>query len=258
MQDLASRLLTHVKNVRKHHDCKILVTNFLLPDGDTSLHGMELADQVSQLLASDGKKISVVARAPLQEMFVKDRLRSRDMTSNDEQRWLGSHLGADVVLLGRTVPLGEGMVRLSAHFLAASEKDKVGPDEEVNLTAPASAQDLTPRELYSALPRFDTSQFHEKVYRSGVKGAPIASCYYMPNPSYADDARRARFSGTILLEAVVDTDGSVKAPRIVQGACCGLNESALRTMSLWKWKPPAIDGTPVPVVVSFEVTFRLY
>jgi TonB family protein len=258
LQDLVSRLLSDVKKVCKKGPCRILVTNFVLPEGDTSPYGIELADRLSQDLANGRKGISVVARAPLQEFFIKDRMRSRDMASEASQAWLARYFAADAVLMGKTMKLGDGMVQLSAHFLSASEKGKSGPTLEIKLAAPASAQDLTPHELYSPLPPFDTSQFPEKVYRTGESGAPMASCFYMPNPAYTQEARSAKFSGTIFLEAVIDTDGSVKAARVIRGSCCGLNEAALQAMTLWRCKSPTVDGKPVPLLVNFEVLFRLY
>jgi TonB family protein len=37
----------------------------------------------------------------------------------------------------------------------------------------------------------------------------------------------------------------------------GLDESALKTLRKWKFKPAMKKGKPVPVTVMVEVTFRL-
>jgi hypothetical protein len=51
--------------------CTILVTNFTLPDGNTSAHGMELADQLSSTLAGKEYQLKVIDRALLQSFLAR-------------------------------------------------------------------------------------------------------------------------------------------------------------------------------------------
>jgi TonB family protein len=77
-------------------------------------------------------------------------------------------------------------------------------------------------------------------------------------PAYTEKARRAHYEGTVVLMIVVGADGSVPEAVVVRPLGLGLDESALRTVRGWKFKPATRDGKPVAVRLVMEVTFRLY
>jgi len=86
--------------------------------------------------------------------------------------------------------------------------------------------------------------------------APIA--IYQPDPDYSDEARKAKFQGTVILNVVVGADGRVYNPSVARSLGMGLDEKAIERVKDWKFKPATKDGKPVPVVVSVEVSFNLY
>jgi protein TonB len=97
------------------------------------------------------------------------------------------------------------------------------------------------------------------AFRAGVNGVGTPSCFYMPNPPYSDEARKAKYSGTVLVEAIVTVDGHVTRPRVVKSPGLGLDEATINTLRTWRCKPAlGPNGKPVDVSVPFEVTFRLY
>lgn len=61
-----------------------------------------------------------------------------------------------------------------------------------------------------------------------------------------------------MLWLVVDAQGDVKQETIVKPLGLGLDERALRTVRTWKFKPSTRNGTPVPVRVMVEVSFKLF
>jgi protein TonB len=97
------------------------------------------------------------------------------------------------------------------------------------------------------------------MFRAGVNGVGLPTCFYMPNPPYSDEARKAKYSGVVMVEAVITVDGRVTNPRVIRSPGLGLDESTINTMRTWRCKPvTGPNGKPVPVIVPFEVTFRLY
>ena len=90
----------------------------------------------------------------------------------------------------------------------------------------------------------------------GSVTAPIA--IYKPEPPYSEEARKAKYQGTVVLWIVVDTAGNVTDQRVVKPLGLGLDEKALETVRTWKFKPALRNGTPVPVRVMVEVSFRLF
>jgi len=81
---------------------------------------------------------------------------------------------------------------------------------------------------------------------------------YSPEPAYSEEARKAKFGGTVLLWIVVDAQGVVQRVQIAKHLGLGLDEEAVKTVGTWKFKPALRQGVPVPVQVEVEVSFRLF
>jgi TonB family protein len=90
----------------------------------------------------------------------------------------------------------------------------------------------------------------------GGISAPIP--IYKPEPAYSEEARKAKYQGTVVLWIVVDAQGNVSDCRVVRPLGLGLDEKATETVRTWKFKPALRNGTPVAVRVIVEVSFRLF
>ncbi|HLJ86446.1 MAG TPA: energy transducer TonB [Candidatus Angelobacter sp.] len=86
--------------------------------------------------------------------------------------------------------------------------------------------------------------------------APIG--IYVPDPDYSDEARKAKYQGTVILNVVIGADGRVHQASVARSLGMGLDEKALEKVKLWKFQPATKDGKPVPVQMAIEVTFNLY
>jgi periplasmic protein TonB len=96
-------------------------------------------------------------------------------------------------------------------------------------------------------------------YHPGSGGIGYPECVYCPNPPYTEEARKARFQGTVLLEIIILPDGRASEVRVLRGVGMGLDESALKTVREWRFKPMIGPGNhPVAVETPVEVTFRLF
>lgn len=257
---LAARLLHNANDAGCHKsDCIVLVTNFVFPDGSTFPYGIQWADDLSALFASQEKAIKVVDRTLYKNLLQKEGISAKLQNSEPAARWLGQQFHASVVLVVQARVIRDTIVEVSARFLNVNDVNLIGQSSEVNLQVTPSAESLSPiSDLPTppALPPFPDTVNGEKVYPVLPKGASSATCYYMPTPSMTEAATSAGYSGTILAEAVIGTDGAVRAVRLVKGAPFGLSELAAKTMETWKCKPALLDGKAVAVVVPFEVNYR--
>jgi len=93
--------------------------------------------------------------------------------------------------------------------------------------------------------------------RGGEKFVP-AVCQKCPNPSYSEEARRAKISGEVLIWIVVDERGNVVDEAIMKPAGSGLDEESLKTIRTWTFEPATFAGKPVKFRVDLRVTFRLF
>ncbi len=97
------------------------------------------------------------------------------------------------------------------------------------------------------------------AFRAGVNGVGLPICEYCPIPLYSDEARKAKYQGTVVLQVVVTLDGRATNISVVKGPGLGLEEKAVDAVRGWRFKPATgPNGKPVPVLVTIEVTFRLF
>jgi TonB family protein len=96
------------------------------------------------------------------------------------------------------------------------------------------------------------------AYRPGA-GIQNPTEVTFTEPKYTQAAIDARIQGPVVLEAVIDTAGKVRNVRVVQSldAKYGLDQEAIKAVQQWEFRPATKDNTPVPMIVSLEVMFRL-
>jgi TonB family protein len=94
------------------------------------------------------------------------------------------------------------------------------------------------------------------VYRvGGGVSAPVL--VYKKEPEYSEEARKAKYQGTVTLYVEVDPSGKAVNIRVLHSLGLGLDEKAIEAVKQWKFKPGMKDGKPVTVQASIEVNFRL-
>jgi TonB family protein len=76
-------------------------------------------------------------------------------------------------------------------------------------------------------------------------------------PEYSEEARKARFQGSVVLATIVREDGSVQIDRVARGVGFGLDEKAIEAVLQWRFEPGRQNGKPVPVMLYVEVNFNL-
>jgi TonB family protein len=74
---------------------------------------------------------------------------------------------------------------------------------------------------------------------------------------YSEEARAARYQGTVVVATTIGTDGTAQNMQVIRGLGLGLDEKALQAISQWKFQPGTKEGQPVPVMATIEVNFRL-
>ena len=94
------------------------------------------------------------------------------------------------------------------------------------------------------------------VYRvGGDVTAPVLT--YRTDPEYTEQARAAKYQGTVLLYVEIDQNGIATNIKVERGLGLGLNEKAIEAVKQWKFKPGQKDGAPVTVQATVEMNFRL-
>jgi protein TonB len=94
------------------------------------------------------------------------------------------------------------------------------------------------------------------VFRVGG-GVSAPAVLFKVDPEYSEEARKAKYSGSVLLSIIVDTEGKARDIRVVKSLGMGLDEKAIEAVQKWKFKPGMNKGTAVNVRAQIEVNFRL-
>jgi len=87
-------------------------------------------------------------------------------------------------------------------------------------------------------------------------GTVQANCISCPPPLYPSAAKAVRVSGTVVLDAVISTTGTIEKLQFVSGSPL-LRNAAMDAARNWRYKPTILSGQPVEVQTEITVVFRL-
>jgi TonB family protein len=77
-------------------------------------------------------------------------------------------------------------------------------------------------------------------------------------PAYSEEARMAKYSGTVPLLITVNADGSVGDVQVKRSLGLGLDEKAIEAVKQWSFLPGMKDLVAIPMQAEVVVTFRLF
>lgn len=75
-------------------------------------------------------------------------------------------------------------------------------------------------------------------------------------PAYPDIAVLAKVTGTVILEALVTTDGSVESVRVLRSVKF-LDGPAVDAVKQWRYSPLVLNGTATPFLLTVTLTFSI-
>jgi protein TonB len=94
------------------------------------------------------------------------------------------------------------------------------------------------------------------AYRIGG-GVSAPKVIFQVEPEYSEDARKAKFQGTVVIALVVDEKGNPRDIRVVRPLGMGLDQKAIEAVEKWRFRPGQKDGKAVATQATIEVSFRL-
>jgi TonB family protein len=96
------------------------------------------------------------------------------------------------------------------------------------------------------------------VYRVG-RGITAPRVIKAARPTYPPEAVRAKIEGKVLLELVVQPDGTVGDVRVQRSLDrkTGLDDAAVKAVKEMRFAPATKDGVAVPVLTQIELSFTV-
>jgi protein TonB len=74
-------------------------------------------------------------------------------------------------------------------------------------------------------------------------------------PVYPEVAAAAKLAGTVILEAVVGTNGSVESVNVLRSRNALLDRAAIAALKQWRYTPLVLNGVPTPFILTVTFTF---
>jgi len=75
-------------------------------------------------------------------------------------------------------------------------------------------------------------------------------------PAYPPEAQAARVQGVVILETIIDEQGTIANARVLRSIPM-LDSAALAAVSQWQFTPTLLNGNPVGVIMTVTVNFTL-
>jgi TonB family protein len=287
---LASKV---AERIEKKPDKRVLVADFLGPDGNLTELGRDLGDQFSAALAHAAPSLRLLPRANLVASW--NSALDLDLCSEVQEgraaRALARLASAEVVIIGSFAAEGSAFeLRVRAWDIAPAygrtevwDPDKIADTSAKFSLTPAMAallaKPLQPAQpgtvrLSAGLRRSSPAPpapppatpavavapqvpLPPRVFQPGQNGVGHPTCLACPPPEPTDEARRKREGGVVILELTVTAEGNAEDIKVVKSPGYGLDQQAVEGVRGWRFKPAlGPDGTPVAVRINVEVSFH--
>jgi TonB family protein len=160
----------------------------------------------------------------------------------------------------QTVPAGEYLMKVMIPGFATYQKELTlgaGTASTVNVSLAigeiTETVDIVGTRQQAAMTAAPTKQ---KIRVGGM--VQTIKLISKVNPDYPADAQAEGVEGTVMLKAIVSKDGSLLSVKSVSnGVDPRLVRAALAAVPLWRYQPALLNGEPVEVITTIDVTFRL-
>ena len=96
----------------------------------------------------------------------------------------------------------------------------------------------------------------QKIYKIGGD-VTAPKVLYKIEPEYAQQPKRDKIQGPVLLGVVINTHGRAQNVHVIKSLNPDLDKNAMKAVTKWKFQPAMKDGKSVPVEAKIEVNFRL-
>jgi len=90
----------------------------------------------------------------------------------------------------------------------------------------------------------------------GAVSAPVL--FPHADPEFSEEARKAKFSGSVQVYLIVDEQGNPTNIKVVRSVGMGLDAKAIENVKTYKFKPAMKNGKPVRVPMWIEVSFDIF
>ena len=94
--------------------------------------------------------------------------------------------------------------------------------------------------------------------RTTDPGVEVPQVIKEVRPAYTPEAMKRRVEGIVLLDVIIQPDGSVGKVRVKKPLHPDLDHAAIVAARQWRFTPPLKDGVPVAMLVDLSLSFTIF
>ena len=97
-----------------------------------------------------------------------------------------------------------------------------------------------------------------KVTESSLSAVTAPKILLSVDPVYSREASKGKYQGKVVLRVTIGTDGRIQEASVTRGTGKGLDENALRIVSMWRFEPARKLNEPIAYPSNLEINFETY
>lgn len=148
-----------------------------------------------------------------------------------------------MILTHKRIPVSAGrriLIASACSFLAlATCTSALALHTDISELAPDAQQSAAPNKLH--------------VSAKEMSGNRISG----ENPTYPPEAKKKKIQGTVVIDTTISKEGAVEDLHVVKTPDPSLAEGALKAVRTWRYRPYLLNGNPIAVETTVNVTFCL-
>lgn len=111
--------------------------------------------------------------------------------------------------------------------------------------------------LVAVTPRLPTGAMNGVEIKTVGGGVTQPKLIHPVDPTYPERVRKEKVTGQVVVQAVIEKNGTVTRASVVRPVHPGLDAAALEAVRQWRYEPARQNGKPVAVYMTITVDFRL-
>lgn len=245
IKELASQMAASISAAKQK---SAIVFDFVGPGDKFTALGPALADQFSAALAQSATTFTVADRNEIYDALQKKIYVLRP-SGNDLPLTVMRDLGLQVAVLGKMSVKGANLIVSVEAYRA--DQHRLGKRLRISMPFTDAMRTLSDEVSDTETPLIYYSQPGKPVYTS-------PSCINCLPSQIAEEVAARRDHGTVILQAVIGSDGRARTILVMNGLPKGLTEKAIAAVQSRQFKPATgPDGKPTALITCIGVVFRL-
>ena len=219
--------------------------------------GISLAiESVVLALLIGAPLISTVAQPHLGRIFLPMPIIARQRPGHSPRRDTVFHPDRHATIFsGISFPVP---IHIEDNRKGEQSRDELTPDFPLDSNPPGTIEieNSGPARLPVESPSIESRKSNDKKVEKVSAGVEQTQLVSRIEPRYPFLAVQTGTQGTVVLHAIINSEGRIEALEIVSGHPL-LVQAAVDAVRQWRYRPTFLNGEPVEVETSITVTFRL-